>query len=71
MAFLKESDIISLGGEVVAVGLINIVHSISLGSEDSSVVEQQTDDQKVSGLSPGKSGRILFFPRYVALYEVT
>ena len=34
-----------------------------LGSGGSSVVQHRTHDQKVMGLSPGKSGRRIFFFR--------
>ena len=39
------------------------VASYVLRTEDSSVVDGRTDDQKVTGSSPGRSGRRIFLSR--------
>ena len=60
--FHRHTFIISLY-LYVCVHSINCVNAYTLGSGDNSVLEQQTQDQKVLGLSPGRSGRRIFFSR--------
>ena len=60
--FHRHTFIISLF-ICVCVHSINCVNAYTLGSGYNSVLEQQTQDQKVLGLSPGRSGGRIVFSR--------